>query len=122
MKKLLVFFGLLALLVSCSTNVSRNISIRGFSYTEGMEDDNWRLIVKYNAHGFEEVVLEENIDVLEVERVSIYIFFIAKITLSSEDYRFLISIMLDENLRFEIENSDEVNHGVWVSFISENVD
>lgn len=121
MKKLLVFFGLLALLISCSTNVSRYMSIRGFSYTEGMEDDNWRIIVKYGAHGFEEIVLEEKIDIVAVERVSVYTFFMAKITLSSEDYRFLISIMLDDNLRFEIENNDEANYGVSVNFIADNV-
>jgi len=121
MKKILSFIIFLALLVSCSPTVSRYISIRGFAYTEGMEDKNWRLMVKYNAHGFEETVIEENFDVVAVERVSVYVFFLAKINLSSEDYRFLISIMLDENLRFEMESDEQNNYGVWISFVENEV-
>jgi len=120
MKKSFVFFVLLALLTSCSTTLSRYIGVSGLSFTEGMENDVWRLRILYEASVYEDTVFEEKIDVLAVDpRGSI----IARINLTQEGYRYLLSMMLydGEDIRFEIVSAETSFYGISIGFLGDSV-
>jgi hypothetical protein len=120
MKKIFVFFVLLGLLASCSTSESKYLVISGLSYTDGMEDNSWRLSVVFDSISYDDKVFEGNIDVLAVEARRN---FIAKINLNQHDYRFLLSIMMNEkeSVRFWLESSERSIEGVRVSFLRNEI-